>query len=232
MSPTTSGCTPISVPTSLPSKHADSYSSMTRPIKVFGIGLHRTGTTSLAAALDRLGFRCRHHPYALFEDLGSPLLAEYEAFCDLPVPLLYPDLDAAFPGSKFVCTTRDLDSWLKSTEWLFTVGRRRFRWDREPIIDQIHRRLYGIDHFDAEVFERVWHQHHEAVETYFADRPGDLLWFDFSKGAGWEPLCSFLEVPVPDEPFPHTNTGTSPSPKPPQEERGWWHTWRRGWRKR
>jgi hypothetical protein len=29
---------------------------------------------------------------------------------------------------------------------------------------------------------------------------------DWEVGAGWEPLCEALGVPIPDEPFPRTNT--------------------------
>ncbi len=40
----------------------------------------------------------------------------------------------------------------------------------------------------------------EVIDTVAPDR---LLVFDVTQG--WEPLCAFLDVPVPDEPFPHVN---------------------------
>jgi hypothetical protein len=44
-------------------------------------------------------------------------------------------------------------------------------------------------------------RHHEQVKQ---DVPPErlLVW---EVGEGWEPLCEFLDVPVPDEPLPHAN---------------------------
>ena len=64
--------------------------------KVFGIGLSRTGTKSLAAALNLLGIRTR---YAITETSAVP-------FC--------PHFDELYPGSKFILTIRDKQSWLNS----------------------------------------------------------------------------------------------------------------------
>ena len=30
----------------------------------------------------------------------------------------------------------------------------------------------------------------------------------FEISDGWDPLCKFLEIPVPDQPFPHKNKGS------------------------
>ncbi len=46
-------------------------------------------------------------------------------------------------------------------------------------------------------FER----HNEAVKRTV---PADKL-LVYEVGQGWEPLCEFLEVPVPDTPFPRSN---------------------------
>ena len=36
--------------------------------------------------------------------------------------------------------------------------------------------------------------------------PKDRL-LEWTVEDGWEPLCKFLDKPVPDEPFPHVNAG-------------------------
>ena len=43
--------------------------------------------------------------------------------------------------------------------------------------------------------------HNDAVRATI-DSERLLVW---QVGEGWEPLCEFLEVPVPDEPLPHAN---------------------------
>ena len=62
-------------------------------------------------------------------------------------------------------------------------------------------------------------ERHEAeVRRYFADRPSDLLVLDVT-AAGWEPLCEFLGLPVPDEPYPHTNRAATQPVVTPWRER-------------
>ena len=47
----------------------------------------------------------------------------------------------------------------------------------------------------------VFNKHIEAVKVHV---PEDRL-LVFRVKEGWEPLCAFLDVPVPDRPFPHLN---------------------------
>ena len=46
-------------------------------MKVFGTGMQRTGTTSLAKALNHLGIPTRDHPKDLFDDIEHPVIREY-----------------------------------------------------------------------------------------------------------------------------------------------------------
>src|SRR5215212_6804140 len=90
------------------------------PHKVFGIGLSRTGTTSLTKALRILGYRAVHCPLSIvrFNGKGLQLSAEvvdrYDAFTDSPVARMYRELDYACPGSKFILTTRPIEKWMAS----------------------------------------------------------------------------------------------------------------------
>ncbi|MGE0432053.1 MAG: sulfotransferase, partial [Planctomycetota bacterium] len=94
--------------------------------RVFGIGLNKTGTTSLATALQQLGFDVApQEPFeALFDDWAARrfdriirLCRRWQAFQDIPfsLPFTFQALDAAYPGSLFVQTVRTTEEqWLSS----------------------------------------------------------------------------------------------------------------------
>ena len=92
-------------------------------MKVFGIGLQRTGTMSLAKALNILQIKTLHWPWQLLHDSDHEVLREFDGFVDFPIPLMYKKLDVKYPSSKFILTVRDKNSWLGSVQWLFTTGR-------------------------------------------------------------------------------------------------------------
>ena len=79
-------------------------------IKIFGIGLSRTGTTSLTLALSELGLHAYHFPR------GREVIDSVDAATDTPVAAWYQDLDAAYPDSKFILTLRHRPEWLDSCE--------------------------------------------------------------------------------------------------------------------
>jgi hypothetical protein len=174
-------------------------------VKVFGTGWQRTGTTSLARALGSLGLATKDYPKELLHDPQHELLTTHDAFTDNPIPLLYPELDRRFPGARFVHTQRDDQAWLASCEWLFTVGRVKFDWASHPIVDEMHLALYGTTEFEPERFLERYRRHNREVQAHFADRPGDLLVLDITRGEGFERLCPFLGLPVPEQDFPHWN---------------------------
>ncbi len=171
--------------------------------KVFGIGFHKTGTTSLGHALQLLGYRvCGgigvHEPDIAVEalDLALQVAPRFDAFQDNPWPVLYRNMDCAFPGSRFILTERDIDSW-----WLSVS--RHFGTHHTPMREWIYGAGCPVGN---ESLYRERHQRHcTEVKAYFKDRPGDLCVMNFSKGDGWEMLCEFLGCPVPDRNFPHLN---------------------------
>src|SRR6185503_19618665 len=95
---------------------------------IFGIGLSKTGTTSLYAALHELGYRSA--TYGHMAELGlsdwfrgdftTDYLAGYDAVTDLPIGVFYAQLDMRYPGSKFILTVRDVESWLVSAKTQFS----------------------------------------------------------------------------------------------------------------
>jgi hypothetical protein len=166
--------------------------------KVFCIGLGKTGTTSLKEALRILGYRLIRLP------LDWKGITEFDAALPGVSAAMYPELDVAYPGSKFILTVRDVEGWLKSIErdmgLKHGVSRQR-RAEREKILMT----KYGRTTFDKDAFRNAFHEHEARARKYFEDRPDDLLVLNVTTSAGWEPLCDFLGVPVPAEPFPNVN---------------------------
>ncbi len=173
--------------------------------KIFGTGWQRTGTTSLASALTMLGIPTRQYPWELLDDPHHSILEKFQAFTDNPIPLLFRQLDARFPGSRFIHTQRDEAGWLKSVEWLMTVGEKKFGFERLPKGYEMFDRLYGTRAFDPDLFLGRYRRHNESVREYFADRHEDILYLDITAGEGFEPICAFLGMPQPAIPFPHKN---------------------------
>jgi len=65
--------------------------------------------------------------------------------------------------------------------------------------------LYGTPVFNKALFKEAYLRHDQRVRSYFLNRPEDLLVLDLSQDNEWEPLCTFLGVDIPKEPFPHRN---------------------------
>ena len=183
------------------------------PTRIFGIGWHKTGTTSLHHALETLGYDSAHWISAhwakrIWEEMAngrSLTLEQHYALCDFPISLLYKELDATYPGSKFILTKRDEVDWVESARAHWS-GTNPFRssWNNDPFSHYIHKIAYGQRGFDAEIFLNRYRQHNADVIKYFKGR-NDLLIMDLSNGAGWYELCGFLKQPIPPTPFPRKN---------------------------
>lgn len=177
-----------------------------RSPKVFGIGFHKTGTTSLARALTLLGYRVTGP-----NGVNDPKIAEnvydlayreaerHDAVQDNPWPLLYKELDQWFPGSKFVLTVRPTDEWIRSQV-------RHFKTATTPMRTWIYG--VGCPEGNEKIYTERYERHYRDVLTYFRDRPDDLLILDITAGEGWEKLCPFLDLPIPAQDFPSANKAT------------------------
>lgn len=183
--------------------------------KIFGIGLSKTGTTSLGLALNRLGIPTidfPHDPVTLSQlengDYRLRVLERYRAVTDTPVAPYYAQLDKLFPGSKFILTVRDPEKWLRSVEehWKFSHEWAEHHRDFRRFTYFMHVAVYGTYAFERDRYAHVYAQHTRNVLEYFKDRPDDLLVLKVCDGESWEKLCPFLQVPVLDEPFPQVNT--------------------------
>ncbi len=196
--------------------HVERWPSREETYEIFGLGLSRTGTRSLTAALHIAGVDTVHYP--IDEDtfravetgqLDFSLLESFDGITDITVAPFFAQLERKYPNAKFILTVRDEESWLRScaNHWR---GREAFETPTSPG-REIHMRIrrllrastYGIYDYEPERFLWVYRQHVAAVRRYFADKPGKLLEMNIVDGAGWEPLCGFLGRPIPDQPFPH-----------------------------
>jgi hypothetical protein len=133
------------------------------------------------------------------------LLDSHDAFCDLPVPLYFRELDRSFPGSKFILTTRDPGPWLESMRWLFDEG--FALWKLSRVADEIHQRIYGTMVFDPEKLDAARERHHSEVAEYFRGREADLLVLRVDhEELRYETLAAFLGLDSPlTGPLPRAN---------------------------
>lgn len=181
---------------------------------VFGIGLGRTGSVSLGRALEELGIQTQHFP-----DDGTKrelldgarrlrLLTKYRALVDGIQPF-FRHLDASYPGSRFILTTRDVSSYVESRLRLgkyMNQLRTKTTPLRRAFLDHLEERNFGSVAPDAEALEAGFHRYHETVRAHFAGRDGDLLEMNVTAGDGWERLCPFLGLTVPPTKFPRANS--------------------------
>jgi hypothetical protein len=198
-------------------------------MKLIGAGLPRTGTMSTRAALNTLGLRAYHMEEAvmkyergdldkwnaLFEGTGTvdwqQFIGEYDATTDAPACFFYKELMEAFPDALVLLNVRDPENWCNSLEALIQMGDKigkylnfipRFRKYRRDSLNW-KKILYGGDNSDRANLIASFTRHNEEVKATVP--PERLLVYRVSDG--WEPLCKFLGVPVPNEPFPHLNKG-------------------------
>ena len=166
--------------------------------KVFGIGLHKTGLTSLSRAMRTLGYgpvvQCpSEREYAD--------IAKYAFANDMPIDMRYPRLHYAYPDAKFIFTVRDRQAWLDSA-LRHSVHARKTGCDWNTA-DQ--RQAYGVDFPDAELLMARYDKHFNEVLAYFAkqeelggfDSEKQLLRLDICATKGstlWRKLCEFLEI--------------------------------------
>lgn len=140
-----------------------------------------------------------------FDHANAPfalaLAQGFRCFHDRPwnVGTFYQQLDAHFPGSRFILTWRDPEIWWRSTERWLTVMHRD-----DPARMERFLKHCRTDRLDREPFLAAYAEHNAGIRAYFAGRP-DLLDINFEEEPRWERLCAFLDCPVPEAPFPHEN---------------------------
>ena len=194
-------------------------------LQVVGAGLGRTGTHSLKFALEQLlGAPCYHmlevieHPESIpgweAAIAGEPvdwaaMMNGYRAAVDWPVAAFWRELAAANPDAIVLLSTRSsTDAWWKSAnDTIFEISRRP-----APPIPVMQDQLRMAKAMFTERFTPNWTNEADAQRAYEAHNaavreevPASRL-VDWQPGDGWDPICKALDIPVPDEPFPHVNS--------------------------
>ena len=194
-------------------------------LRVVGAGLGRTGTLSLKLALEKLlDAPCYH----MMEVFGHPehipawhqaargempdwhaLMDGYAGAVDWPPGAFWPELAAAFPDALILHSVREPEAWWESADQTIFPNLRKPPPDDPPffrdwhamVLDMMEARFHP-DLSDREACIEAARRHDAHVRAT-APRERLLVW---SAGDGWEPICRALDLPVPEEPFPHRNT--------------------------
>lgn len=203
-------------------------------MKVIGAGFGRTGTMSQKAALEQLGFGPSFHMIDIArrpellpgwqaavdgEDVDwKALLDGWASAVDWPACTFWREIWAAFPDAKVLLSVRDPDAWYAScAKSIHASAQAAAKGELEggsvEVSPEAMKMINGLiwngtfkGRFDDKDYAiGVYEAHNEDVKNKVpADR---LLVYDVKEG--WEPLCEFLDVPVPDGPMPHLNDATS-----------------------
>jgi sulfotransferase family protein len=204
-------------------------------MKLIGAGLPRTGTLTQKLALEQLGLAPCYHWVNVIADLDQvelwdraidgeaiweEVFAGQEATVDWPGGYFYRELAEAYPDAKVLLSVRDPEAWERSfreTIWTMSHGRSLMpllahaRAEVDPrfkrYLELVDRMFWGPQGTFAEghetpeqLIEQMLRHHEQVKQAIPAERL--LVW---QVGEGWEPLCAFLDVPVPQEPLPHAN---------------------------
>jgi len=171
-------------------------------MKIFCIGYPRTGTTSTINALKKLGYKIWHYQRKYYEKTVNALetgrfcdriLNNHDAFGDIPICIIYKNLDKLYPDSKFILIKREKESWFNSMQWL---------------LNNKERKKYPNKHNDllwSNIYPEMIEEHTKDVNQYFlnSDR---LLVKDISE-IGYDVLTDFLNIKrnMSKSGFPHVN---------------------------
>lgn len=153
------------------------------------------------------------------------MFAGHQASVDWPGSFFWRELADAYPEAKVLLSVRSGEAWansMKNTiwgvffddvlmrdlsdarakvepEWHDYMELMKAMWAKSGLIGEMG------PNFNATVLGAAMERHNQAVRDYIA--PERLL--EWSPADGWEPLCKFLEVPVPAAPIPHVNDATA-----------------------
>lgn len=170
--------------------------------KIFGIGLSRTGTTSLTNILNKVGYNIIHYPKTEIQIFSNA----NDGCTDIPVILYYKELYKFFPNIKFVYTIRNKEKWLDSIVPYFE---RKRSWKR--IIgarqEELRTKVYGQSFPNRQQASAAWDRHHNDVMEFFIDKQDKLLVLDITGGDNTDKLWKFLDMNDDNLPkkFPHDN---------------------------
>jgi Sulfotransferase domain len=189
-------------------------------LRVIGVGYPRTGTLSLKHALESLGFGPCHHmtellarperwPNWIRAARGEPVdwdtvFAQFQSSTDAPACYFYRSLAARFTDAKFILSLRPPEKWYESARATVFSDQLLLPMLGTPMAEMISKVVFS--RYEGRLGDRAYmiaaYERHNA-EVQRLIPPERLLLL--RAGDGWEPLCRFLGVTVPNEPYPHSN---------------------------
>lgn len=177
-------------------------------MKIFGIGVARTGTTTLSKALEILGYKSVHVECNVMEvsndgghetfSINNDVIEKNEAIIGTPLSPCYEILAEKYPDSLFILTLRESEGWLKSCSQIFT---KKLPMDENH--HALHRWLYDTILYDKEKFMKGYINYVCKVLNFFDSKKNKLLLYSLCSKSSWKPLCEFLGKKIPDCPLPH-----------------------------
>jgi len=192
-------------------------------LEVIGAGFGRTGTMSLKLALEQIGFGPCHHMIEVIHNgeaqtplwndalAGKPDYAAiydgYSSAVDWPTAAFWQELADVYPEAKIILSSRSAESWYASiSETILATVWAPETWPPQAVdwfkmVSKVLARSFG-DAKTRDELIAVFHAHEAAVKAAI---PAERLLVHSAKD-GWDPLCAFLGVPVPAEPYPRTNS--------------------------
>ena len=194
-------------------------------MKIFGLGLNKTGTTTLGYCFSQLGYKhlsCLRDLLIAYregrlEDVFA-VIDQYDTFEDWPYPLMYRELYNRYPDAKFVLTVRrDADTWLRSLKKHSIVT--SHKTNCRPY-------AYGFEYPFGHEEEHLafYKKHNENVVTFFEEKGASdrLLNICWEEGTGWQELTAFLGVEAPFDKIPKMNSARKISWRDPVQLTNRW----------
>ena len=195
------------------------------PLKIVGAGFGRTSTLSLKFALEKLGFNPCYHMMEVSQNKDfvkywaaaaqgnlpnwDDVFKGYEATVDWPSTTYWKEISDHYPDSKVILSVREPEGWYKSVmNTIYGPDNRKALAElpadhpRRVMVDRIFDTTFDGKIEDKDHAISVFNKHIEEVKATVA--PERLLVYEV--GSGWNPICSFLDLPVPDEDYPKTNS--------------------------
>lgn len=176
--------------------------------KVFVVSLHRSATQSTARFLQDAGYRTCHwaavvdgvdyqrqvagletQPERILEIL-RPVVDAHDALADVPTQAIFRQLDAAYPGSRFIAVHRSPFAWVRSVR-KHCAGRRLHPYERAQYWCYLTDKPETLDAVSDERLVDLHLQHHGQLASHFSGT-NRLLIADLDDAAIGEKLSTFL----------------------------------------
>lgn len=155
--------------------------------KIFGIGLPKTGTFSLCLAMKILGFKSLHYIEPNYFDHYVEVIEKNDFINDCPINYIFENLSSKFPNSKFICTTRDYESWIKSSKIFFKKIRNKNSIDHMM-------NLFETEIFEENKFKKSYRNHGERVNIFSKNNNVLFLPIENNSNLKWNLICDFLQI--------------------------------------